>query len=613
MDSEDVAFLTKAAGKNSVEAMEAKAVRRHAKADENREEKRALLPIRTKQGWVQRSAPVEDTNGVEEHQETDEEPEESEEENEWANREISVVELIAKRREFIAQQKVEMGSMASNFLEAPQERINVLEKLVKLVSGTGDEVARHTVTKLAALTVCEILKDVIPSYKILELDDKNQKLKKETLKLNKYEQGVLNCTKNYLVKLEKLAKGQSSSRGTALSCMCQILVSHPHFNFASNVVAFVTPFLCSGALELRSMVKDSLSQLFREDRRGEISAAVVRKINHYCKTKKTVRKEMLEVLLSLRLHALNEGHQEEVKKSKEMLKMSKKEKKRQKARAKLDKELLEAKGEESKKVRLKFAAEITNLLFGIYFRILKSSLVERKHLIRPLMSGLAKFGHLMSIDYFQDLLRNVDVLLVAVDENKLGQTEALLCIHTVFVILSGQGDQLTIDPATFYRRISHLALEASADSDHAALLQVLQAAFILRRKKVTKSQLVDIWKRVTIRALNSSPEGACHLLQFLNESANANPTLWANLVDIDQENETGLAAAGADAAGRNLAIGSIGNSHPETLQLNQQILNGQSLVWEIKMLSRHTDDKVASAAQELLKGTIHSNPPQNSK
>ena len=43
-----------------------------------------------------------------------------------------------------------------------------------------------------------------------------------------------------------------------------------------------------------------------------------------------------------------------------------------KARKKLDKELLEAKGEESKQIRLRFAADSTNLLFAIYFRILKT-------------------------------------------------------------------------------------------------------------------------------------------------------------------------------------------------------------------------------------------------
>ena len=74
--------------------------------------------------------------------------------------------------------------------------------------------AKHTVSKLTILTVCEILKDVLPNYKIQEAgskEDKDEgpKLKKETLKLQKYEQAVLTATKKFLVKLEKIVSTTS--------------------------------------------------------------------------------------------------------------------------------------------------------------------------------------------------------------------------------------------------------------------------------------------------------------------------------------------------------------------------------------------------------------------
>ena len=123
---------------------------------------------------------------------------------------------------------------------------------------------------------------------------------------------------------------------------------------------------------------------------------------------------MLNVLLALKLYHLenpNEiatGHLNAAKKKRE--EMSKKERKLAKQRAKLDKELLEAKAEESKETRLKFATEISNLLFAIYFRLIKNpssgkggeaAIFTNRNLLRPVLSGLAKFGHLMSIDYFQ--------------------------------------------------------------------------------------------------------------------------------------------------------------------------------------------------------------------
>ena len=66
--------------------------------------------------------------------------------------------------------------------------------------------------------------------------------------------------------------------------------------------------------------------------------------------------------------------------------------------------------------------------------------------------------------------------------------------QTVFAILSGQGDQLTIDPVTFYKRIASIALDLSqADEQeddssqvtaHSVMYEVLKSAFIVRRKKV---------------------------------------------------------------------------------------------------------------------------------
>ena len=89
--------------------------------------------------------------------------------------------------------------------------------------------------------------------------------------------------------------------------------------------------------------------------------------------------------------------------------MSKKERKQAKARAILDKEMLEAKAEESTQTRLKFASDVSNLLFAIYFRLIKdpaggkgeAAIITNRTLLRPVLTGLAKFGHLMSIDYFQ--------------------------------------------------------------------------------------------------------------------------------------------------------------------------------------------------------------------
>ena len=198
--------------------------------------------------------------------------------------------------------------------------------------------------------------------------------------------------------------------------MMELLISHPEFNFTENIIQFSVPYLNNANLDLRTIVKTGLDRLFKNDKRGQVSYLVVRSINHHLKAKKRqkIRPEMLNVLLSLKLYHLenpNEiatAHLDTKKKKRE--EMSKKERKLAKQRAKLDKELLEAKAEESKETRLKFATEISNLLFAVFFRLIKNpdskdfreaAIITNRNLLRPVLTGLAKFGHLMSIDYFQ--------------------------------------------------------------------------------------------------------------------------------------------------------------------------------------------------------------------
>ena len=122
---------------------------------------------------------------------------------------MSVIEILAKRKELIEEAKIQIGSMATNFLENPEERVFLLDKLMRFMTlGHNDSSVENTVIKLASASVLEILKDIIPNYKIAdhETQDKAVKLKKDTLKLHKYETALLNCVKRFLVKCERIGK-----------------------------------------------------------------------------------------------------------------------------------------------------------------------------------------------------------------------------------------------------------------------------------------------------------------------------------------------------------------------------------------------------------------------
>merc|ERR1712080_1635 len=103
-------------------------------------------------------------------------------------------------------------------------------------------------------------------------------LKKDTLKLQRYETTLLRCYKSYLLKLEKevnVLKAKGSKTATKikqaefyLDCMCKLLIAHPHFNYAQNILHAITPLLNHASESTRTIVKDTVQQVFQADMRG---------------------------------------------------------------------------------------------------------------------------------------------------------------------------------------------------------------------------------------------------------------------------------------------------------------------------------------------------------
>ena len=113
-------------------------------------------------------------------------------------------------------------------------------------------------------------------------------MKKDTLQLQNFEAELLKNYKKYLQNLEKMAKilykkGNAMRKagdreiqlGTlAVNCMCDLLVTHPYFNFANNIAKFLIPLLDSKLPAIREAVFKCFTQIFKEDKRGELSLSV---------------------------------------------------------------------------------------------------------------------------------------------------------------------------------------------------------------------------------------------------------------------------------------------------------------------------------------------------
>lgn len=113
-------------------------------------------------------------------------------------------------------------------------------------------------------------------------------VKKETLALQNYEATLLSSYKNYLKRLEKISKILRKKKGDtrsvneremqlgeiALSCMCELLTTHPYFNFSVNIVNYILPFLDNKQRNVRERVAQCISQIFKDDKRGQLSLTV---------------------------------------------------------------------------------------------------------------------------------------------------------------------------------------------------------------------------------------------------------------------------------------------------------------------------------------------------
>lgn len=84
-------------------------------------------------------------------------------------------------------------------------------------------------------------------------------------------------------------------------------------------------------------------------------------------------------------------------------------------------------------------------MFALYFRIVK--LDHTSALLGPALEGLARFSHLINVDFFRDLLENLKALIQrsgeAAEDSKsikpLNTRQQLLCVVTAFELLTGQG------------------------------------------------------------------------------------------------------------------------------------------------------------------------------
>uniref|UniRef100_A0A673BPK9 Nucleolar complex protein 3 homolog n=1 Tax=Sphaeramia orbicularis TaxID=375764 RepID=A0A673BPK9_9TELE len=432
-----------------------------------------------------------------------------------------------RRVQKIQERKTTIATLGSAIICDPVNNIKRLKELRGMLMESDPAVA-VTVRKLVMVSLMEIFKDIAPTYKIRPLtsEEKAAKVRKETQQLREFEESLVSQYKFYLEDLEQTIKdwkqqkkkrsqavGFDSYRGlaeVAIRCLCELLLALPHFNFHNNIIVALVPLMNDPVRQVSDMCCDAFRKLFQQDKVGGAALASVRVVSGLVKSLNyNIRPEVLRTLLSLRIKEVHMKKDLEDTAPKKKF-MNNKEKKKnlsrmqrkwKKAEEKLEKELLEAEASESKDKKIQLHTQTLNIVFLIYFRILKKA--QKSVLLPAVLEGLANFAHLINLEFFDDLL---NVLQNLIQSGDLTNQESLHCIQTL----------------TFVCLFVCLFVWAPND-DISIVLRCLDAMLTRRRKQVTLQRAMAFMKRLSVLSLHTLPNASVGLLAANRAALHAFP------------------------------------------------------------------------------------------
>uniref|UniRef100_A0A8B9ISC2 Nucleolar complex protein 3 homolog n=1 Tax=Amazona collaria TaxID=241587 RepID=A0A8B9ISC2_9PSIT len=562
-----------------------------------------LLPIKDKGGIIPQTVEKPVLSGAQDEEE-DTEMEDAEDFNEEPLPVLTPEEMAAQRRQKVQERKIHIAALASAILSDPDNNIKKLKELRAMLMEQDPNVA-VIVRKLVMVSLMEIFKDIAPSYKIRPLTEaeKATKVKKETQKLREFEEGLVSQYKFYLENLEQTIKDWKQRKlkksnvislkaykglaEIAVKCLCELLVALPHFNFHNNIIVLIVPLMNDASKMISELCCEAVKKLFKQDKLGCASLGVVKVISGLVKGRNyDVRPEVLKVFLHLRIKEVElQKDSEDIAPKKKFMtykekrkNLSRMQRKWKKAEEKLERELLEAEASESKEKKLKLHTETLNIVFVTYFRILKKA--QKSPLLPAVLEGLAKFAHLINVEFFDDLLIVLHSLIASGD---LSYRESLHCILSAFHILSGQGDVLNIDPMKFYTHLYKTLFNLHAggtNDDIEIVLQCLDVMFAKRRKQVSQQRALAFLKRLSTLALHVLPNSSVGILATNRILMQTFPRM-----DLLLDNES---------QGSGVYLPEL--DEPE--HCNAQ----NTALWELHLLQRHYHPTVQKFAAHLIAG-----------
>ncbi|KXN82083.1 hypothetical protein AN958_03241 [Leucoagaricus sp. SymC.cos] len=482
--------------------------------DQTRAKKIKGLPIKLPDGTIRKSTKVLVMSDSEQSSNEESEDEPSPPEPEPRVEDVStgarfgraaVVDIIGKasRRNRVEAAKEQIASICQEILAEPENSLGLLRRLHTF---SLREISTPTqpkpipndpiIRKLTFLSQLAVFKDIIPGYRIRPLTNKEkaEKVSSMVARTREWEQGLVAVYQSYLRSLSTEIKERTELTETALSCMCTLLAEVTHFNFSINLISCVVARLSRKSWDKSSeLCISTIIKVFRNDLTGNPSLEIVRMLNRMIKERRfAVHPNVLSCLLHLRLRTELGVRASDTKVDKEARSprdqrrrkskksdqpyLSKRAKKALKEKKEIEKEMREAEAEIDKEERVATQTETLKLLFALYFRILKNP--RPSPLLPAALTGIAKFAHLVNVDFFRDLLQVLKDLISLETEDVSDAEEAmesakdlrntrhrLQCIVTAFDLLSGQGEALNIDLSDFITQLYGMILPLTLIND----------------------------------------------------------------------------------------------------------------------------------------------------
>ncbi|KAK3042631.1 hypothetical protein RJ639_000883 [Escallonia herrerae] len=519
--------------------------------------------------------------------------------------------------------KYRLAELGTVLLMDPESNIKSLKEMLQ-ISKDGD----CSIVILGLKSLLAVFKDIIPGYRIRLPTEKEQEMiiSKAVKKMRFYESTLLSVYKAYLQKLIALEQ-QAVFQHVTFRCICTLLEAVPHFNFRESLLAAVIKNISSPDDVIRKLCCASIKSLFANEGKhgGEATVEAVKLIADLVKAHDCqLHPDSIEVFMSLsfdedlgrpeRSNADNKAKHKKFKKRKnvdEPSKLPDNEKKKNrkdlmsKTREEVDADFKAASFTQDIMERRGMQSETLSAVFQTYFRILKHALQPRLEassrelagasggppLLAPCLNGIAKFSHLIDLDFMADLMSYLRRLAgggsyADGSENcskRLTVSERLRCCIVAFKVMRNNLDALNVDLQDFFVQLYNLILEYRPGRDQGEVLAEALKIMLCDDRQHDMQRAAAFIKRLATFALCFGSAESMAALVTLKHLLQKN-VKCRNLLEND--------------AGGGSLSGPIAKYQPYATDPN---LSGAlaSVLWELNLLSKHYHPAVSAIASSI--------------